>query len=391
MQGDTGSTGPQGIQGVTGPTGSQGETGLPSNVTGPTGSQGIQGVTGPTGSQGIQGDTGSIGPTGPTGNIGSTGLAGDRYTTLSSTSESIGTGSKTFTVDSGLALSIGQTVIIAYDASNKMEGSVTSYSGTTLVVDVTSTTGAGGPYTSWSISLSGAPGPQGSTGPTGAASNVTGPTGAAGTNGTNGTNGSTGSTGPTGEAGTNGTNGTNGSTGSTGPTGEAGTNGSTGSTGPTGATGAGIVNASACFAWDSSLTNVENNTDTVMPLTSTVFNNDTNTFDRDNNRINIKVAGRYLVTVFYQTYDAHSNCIFKIRIDSSTTNNGALTNGPLVCREVLNGQSGTESAEKGFGGSLILDVTSAGFYAVRLNANINRPYPSTEDSTSPRVYITRLS
>jgi hypothetical protein len=136
---------------------------------------------------------------------------------------------------------------------------------------------------------------------------------------------------------------------------------------------------------------VANNTDTQMPLTTTVFNNDTSVFDRDSNRINIKVAGRYLITVFYQTYDAHSNCIFKIRIDSSATNTGTLTPGPLVCREVLNGQSGTESAEKGFGGSLIIDVASAGFYAIRLNANINTPFPSTEDSTSPRVYITRLS
>ena len=236
IQGDTGSqgiqgvTGPQGVQGNTGSQGATGDTGStgplgtgPTGLQGSTGSQGAQGVTGPTGLQGetgaasnVTGPTGLQGITGPTGSIGSTGLAGDRYTTASSTSESISTGSKTFTVDTGLALSIGQTVIIAYDSSNKMEGSVTSYSGSSLVVNVTSVTGGGGPYTSWSISLSGAPGPQGSTGPTGAASNVTGPTGPAGTNGTNG---STGSTGPTGSAGTNGTNGSTGSTGATGSTG----------------------------------------------------------------------------------------------------------------------------------------------------------------------------
>jgi hypothetical protein len=426
--------------GSTGATGSQGATG---NI-GATGTTGNTGATGATGNTGSQGATGATGNTGSQGATGSTGIAGDKYTTTSTTSHSIGTGSKTFTVESGLALSIGQSIIVAYDASNKMEGTVTSYSGTDLIVNITSVTGSGGPYTSWSISLSGAPGPQGATGLTGATGNTglqgatgatgnTGSQGATGATGNTGSQGATGATGNTGSQGATGLTGSTGLTGATGPIGNTGLRGATGSTGDAGATGAtgntgsqgatgatgntggegatgatgatgtagsngatgatgpGIVNASACFAWDSSLANVANNTDTVMPLTSTVFNNDTGTFDRDSNRINIKVAGRYLITVFYQTYDAHSNCVFKIRIDSSATSGGTLTPGPLVCREVLNGQSGTESAEKGFGGSLIIDVASAGFYAIRLNANINTPFPSTEDSTSPRVYITRLS
>ncbi len=235
VTGETGPTGAQGNTGAQGPTGAQGNTGVTgSGETGPTGAQGNTGDTGPTGAQGNTGNVGPTGTTGATGTSGSTGaqgntgatgqtgLSGDRYTTTSSTSESIGTGSKTFTVDSGLALATGQTVIVAYDSSNKMEGTVTSYSGTTLIVNITSIIGSGGPYTSWTISLSGAPGPAGSTGATGAT-------------GTNGTNGSTGATGATGATGTNGTNG---STGATGATGATGTNGSTGATGATGQTGA---------------------------------------------------------------------------------------------------------------------------------------------------------
>jgi hypothetical protein len=391
-QGATGPAGSNGSTGATGPAGVDGSTG----ATGPAGSNGATGTTGPAGSNGATGATGPAGNNGATGATGASGLSGDKYTTTSTTSESIGTGSKTFTVDSGLALSIGQVVIIAYDASNKMEGTVTSYSGTTLVVNVTSITGSGGPYTSWAISLSGAPGPQGATGLTGATGN-TGSAGATGATGTAGANGATGATGETGSAGATGATGTAGANGATGATGETGSAGATGATGTagsqgaTGATGPGVTNASACFAWDSSLTNVSNNTDTTMPLTSTVFNTDTNTFDIDNNRINIKVAGDYLITVFYQTYDAHSNCQFKIKIASSSTNNGALTLVTLLGREVLNGQSGTESAEKAWSNSAIIDVASAGFYAVQLNPSINNPYPSTEDSTSPRVYITRLN
>ncbi len=221
VAGPTGSTGPQGVQGITGPTGPQGPTGVageagptgstgvagaagPTGSTGPVGPQGVTGSTGPTGpvgqtgvqgatgavgvtgATGVTGSTGPTGPVGPTGSTGPTGvqgttgptgptgLPGDIYSTTSSTSLSIGTGSKTLTVATGLAYSIGQSVIIAYDASNKMEGSVTSYNSGTgqLVVNVTTATGSG-TYTAWQVSLAGAPGPAGVTGPTGA----TGPAG----------------------------------------------------------------------------------------------------------------------------------------------------------------------------------------------------------------------
>ena len=223
-QGNTGIVGPTGAQGNTGQTGSQGNTGATGNdgstgptgsgntgATGQTGAQGNTGDVGPTGAQGNTGQTGAtgntgiVGPTGAQGNTGATGttgLAGDKYTTTSTTNTSIATGSKTFTVDSGLAYSIGQSVIVSFDSSNKMEGSVTSYSGTTLIVNVTTITGSG-TYNSWSVSLSGAPGPAGLTGATGATgtNGTTGATGATGTNGTNGATGATGNNGATGATG----------------------------------------------------------------------------------------------------------------------------------------------------------------------------------------------
>lgn len=80
----------------------------------------------------------------------------DRYKTTSATSNSISNGSKTFTVDANLAYIPLQEVLIVYDASNHMHGEVTSYSGTTLVVDVKTHTGSG-TYTSWDINLDGTP------------------------------------------------------------------------------------------------------------------------------------------------------------------------------------------------------------------------------------------
>jgi hypothetical protein len=80
----------------------------------------------------------------------------DRYKTTSLTSNTIGNGSKTFTVDANLSYIPLQEVLVVYDASNHMHGTVTSYSGTTLVVDIKHNTGSG-TYTLWSINLDGTP------------------------------------------------------------------------------------------------------------------------------------------------------------------------------------------------------------------------------------------
>jgi len=75
-------------------------------------------------------------------------------TTTSSTSILIGVGSKTFTVPSGLGFSVGMPLVLASTASplNNMVGTVTSYSSTTLIVNVATTNGSG-TFASWTISL----------------------------------------------------------------------------------------------------------------------------------------------------------------------------------------------------------------------------------------------
>lgn len=81
----------------------------------------------------------------------------DRYRTTSTTSQTIvSTWSLTFTVGANLAYIPQQDVIIVYDSSNHMHGTVTSYSGTTMVVDITHKTGSG-TYNSWVINLDGVP------------------------------------------------------------------------------------------------------------------------------------------------------------------------------------------------------------------------------------------
>jgi hypothetical protein len=83
----------------------------------------------------------------------------DRYKTTSTTSNTIGNGSRTFTVDANLSYIPLQEILIVYDPSNHMHGTVTSYNSTTgqLIVDVKHHTGGPGPFTSWVINLDGVP------------------------------------------------------------------------------------------------------------------------------------------------------------------------------------------------------------------------------------------
>lgn len=97
--------------------------------------------------------------------------------TLTGTSTSnvlIGTGSKSFTTQSGKQFSGSfVTIASAADATNNMFGLVTSYSGTTLTVDVTATSGTG-TFADWVITVAGARGATGAQGPQGAAGSGTG-------------------------------------------------------------------------------------------------------------------------------------------------------------------------------------------------------------------------
>lgn len=83
----------------------------------------------------------------------------------SSTSNSIGTGTKTFTTQSGKMWAGGMYVaaIDTANPTNYMVGQVSSYSGTELVMNSTTTNGSG-TKTSWFICMAGAPGPQGPSG-----------------------------------------------------------------------------------------------------------------------------------------------------------------------------------------------------------------------------------
>lgn len=84
------------------------------------------------------------------------------------TSQAVATGAKTFVTQSGKLFVAGQFLQIASSANpaNYMHGTVTSYAGTSLVMNITDI-GGSGTLASWNISISGTQGPTGATGPSG--------------------------------------------------------------------------------------------------------------------------------------------------------------------------------------------------------------------------------
>lgn len=112
--------------------------------------------------------------------------AADYLRATSTTSVAIGTGSKSFTIETGKAFVVGQFVLVANtaDPTKYMAGQVTAHNATTgaLTINVpTGYTGGTGTLAAWTIGLTGARGVDG-------------------TNGTNGADGATGATGPAGGA-----------------------------------------------------------------------------------------------------------------------------------------------------------------------------------------------
>jgi hypothetical protein len=93
---------------------------------------------------------------------GAVGPSGAGYGGTSTTSLAIGTGSTTFATQSGYAYQAGNYIRAssAADGTNYMEGTITSYGGTSLVLNVTKT-GGSGTKTDWTFSLAGTPGANG--------------------------------------------------------------------------------------------------------------------------------------------------------------------------------------------------------------------------------------
>lgn len=100
------------------------------------------------------------------------GPKGEGYLATSTSSVLIGLGSKTFVTQSGLAYLPGDRVRVSNDPTHYMEGVVSSYSTTSLIVTVDRVIGAG-TFAVWNIGIAGDVGDTGPTGGTGSTNIVT--------------------------------------------------------------------------------------------------------------------------------------------------------------------------------------------------------------------------
>ena len=266
VQGAVGVQGFQGFQGVLGAQGVQGAVGVQGfqGFQGVLGAQGVQGVQGAVGAQGFQGFQGVLGAQGVQGAVGAQGFQGVGYSGLtSSTSNNIAaSGTISFTTNfsqgTGTAFAAGQRVRIFQTSTpaNFMEGSISTFSGTTLAFVISNSGGSGTAITAWSIvatGIQGAAGAQGVQGAAGAqgfqgfqgvlgAQGVQGAVGAQGFQGVLGAQGVQGAVGAQGFQGVLGAQGVQGATG-TGSAGAQGVQGAAGAQGVQGATGTGSAGA----------------------------------------------------------------------------------------------------------------------------------------------------
>lgn len=117
---------------------------------------------------GLVAQWGTPGVAGPAGAAGTNGTNGPGYKATSTTSLAITTGSVTFTTQSGLAYQVNDFVGASSAGAGPafyMAGFVTSYSGTTLVTNVTNS-GGSGTHADWNIALLGTFGTNGTNGNT---------------------------------------------------------------------------------------------------------------------------------------------------------------------------------------------------------------------------------
>ncbi len=104
-------------------------------LAGTSGTAGSGGTSGTSGTSGATGSTGTAGSGGTSGTSGTSGVSGDRFASTSSSSITIAnSGTISFFIAAGLQWTVGQQMIVAYDSTEKMTVTVTSYNSGTGAV-----------------------------------------------------------------------------------------------------------------------------------------------------------------------------------------------------------------------------------------------------------------
>jgi hypothetical protein len=163
-----------------------------------------------------------------------------------------------------------------------------------------------------------------------------------------------------------------------------------------------LTTPSAGFSWvngSPSYFNLTNGSDNYIPFNTQIFNTNANVFELVNSgstagtlgdqgaRIHFKQSGIYEISCQVHLFDLSGDVDILVRVSSAATSGGAMSSITL-----LNDARFIEtSADQLLNGTLLLNVTAAGYYTICVNPSSNSPYPSDQNSTPTRIFVKKVS
>lgn len=167
-----------------------------------------------------------------------------------------------------------------------------------------------------------------------------------------------------------------------------------------------LTTPSAGFSWvngSPGYFNIAENTDQYIPFNTTIFNTNTNVFELVNSgstagtngnqgaRIHFKQPGIYEIISNMHFFDFRGNIDFIVKVASSATSGGAMA----TVTAINDMRSVESSTDQMINGTLLLNVTSAGYYTISVFASDidgnPGPFPSDSDSAPTRIFVKKIS
>jgi hypothetical protein len=164
-----------------------------------------------------------------------------------------------------------------------------------------------------------------------------------------------------------------------------------------------LTTPSAGFSWvngSPAYFNFTNGVDTYIPWNTQIFNTNTNVFELVNSgstagtrgnegaRIHFKQPGIYEISCQIHWFDLTGNVDFLIRVSSAATSGGTMSSFTLIHDYKSAEASGTDQL---MNGTLMLNVTAAGFYTLCVQPSANTPFPSDSNNTPSRIFVKKIS
>jgi hypothetical protein len=145
--------------------------------------------------------------------------------------------------------------------------------------------------------------------------------------------------------------------------------------------------------------NLTNGSDNYIPFNTEIFNTNTNVFELVNSgsqagtlgnqgaRIFFKQPGIYEISCQVHLFDLSGNVDILVRVSSSSTSGGAMSSITLL----HDAKFSELTADQLLNGTLLLNVTSAGYYTICVNPSANSPFPSDANNTPTRIFVKKIS